>query len=203
MVPVAFVIPALLLSATAPVVDDAHAVRQYNAAVEEYVQLHRLALAGLPVEPPCRGAEQVEWRRAELAMAIRLARPHAREGTLFTPAVAPVIRRQLRDALRALDLTPADVHAAPSHGAIVPPAIEVNEFFPWEAGPPRWQALFWALPPLPEELEYRLVGPDLVLVDTGARLVVDVLRNAVEQVPWQHEHQVEPGRCPDRPTHGS
>lgn len=209
MVAAALVIPALVLSGTGQAIDDARAVREYAVAVEEYAQLHRIAVAGLPMEPPCRGAEQLDSRRTELAMAIRFARAGAHEGSLFTPAVAPVIRRRLHEALRALDMKPTDVLAAPSHAALLPAPIEINEFFPWEAGPPRWRALFWALPPLPEELEYRLVGPDLVLMDTGARLVVDVLRNAVEQVPWRHEHPArdegvsEPPRCQERPTHGS
>ena len=32
---------------------------------------------------------------------------------------------------------------------------------------------------LPQELQYRFVGRDLVLVDTHADLVLDILRNAV------------------------
>ena len=39
--------------------------------------------------------------------------------------------------------------------------------------------LLSVLPPLPAELEYRIVGPDLVLLDIDAQMVVDVLRNAV------------------------
>jgi hypothetical protein len=35
------------------------------------------------------------------------------------------------------------------------------------------------LPELPEELEYRFAGRDLVLIDIHAELVVDVLRRAL------------------------
>jgi hypothetical protein len=35
------------------------------------------------------------------------------------------------------------------------------------------------LPSLPEELEYRILGRDLVLLDVQARLVVDILRDAI------------------------
>ena len=35
--------------------------------------------------------------------------------------------------------------------------------------------LLSALPTLPEELEYRFVGRDLILLDTKARLVADVM----------------------------
>jgi hypothetical protein len=34
------------------------------------------------------------------------------------------------------------------------------------------------LPPLPECLHYRFVGRDLLLVDSVAQIIVDILRNA-------------------------
>jgi hypothetical protein len=39
--------------------------------------------------------------------------------------------------------------------------------------------MFMALPELPDELQYRFVGRDLVLIDLHANLVVDVLREAL------------------------
>jgi hypothetical protein len=36
-----------------------------------------------------------------------------------------------------------------------------------------------ALPPLPTELQYRIVGDSLVPVDVHASLTVDILRNAL------------------------
>ena len=42
-----------------------------------------------------------------------------------------------------------------------------------------WPALLHALPPLPRELEYRIVDADLVLIDLRADLVVDILENAM------------------------
>jgi hypothetical protein len=42
-----------------------------------------------------------------------------------------------------------------------------------------WPALLAVLPALPEELEYRFIGRDLVLVDVHADLIVDVLKDAL------------------------
>lgn len=36
-----------------------------------------------------------------------------------------------------------------------------------------------ALPPLPPELEYRMVGTDLILIDVHAGLIVDILPYAL------------------------
>jgi hypothetical protein len=38
-----------------------------------------------------------------------------------------------------------------------------------------------ALPPLPSELQYRMVGGDLVLIDVHASVVVDILTNVLNQ----------------------
>ena len=40
-----------------------------------------------------------------------------------------------------------------------------------------------ALPELPQELQYRFLGRDLLLVDIGANLIVDILPAAVEIAP--------------------
>ena len=42
-----------------------------------------------------------------------------------------------------------------------------------------WPALLHALPTLPEDLQYRIVDNDLVLVDLHASLVVDILEDAI------------------------
>ena len=61
-------------------------------------------------------------------------------------------------------------------------ALDVNAPLPWAPGSETWPELLWQLPPLPEEIEYRVVGPDLVLLDIRAGLVVDILENAVPAV---------------------
>jgi hypothetical protein len=66
---------------------------------------------------------------------------------------------------------------------------EVNAAYPLHFGAHPW-SVFRALPPLPEELEYRFVGRDLVLIDVTANLVVDVLRKVIggeeERLPFTH-----------------
>jgi hypothetical protein len=94
--------------------------------------------------------------------------------------------------VRELELTAGDVMPVMPESDIWSFRLDVNEFLPWEAGPPRWHVLFWSLPPLPHELEYRLLGTDLVLLDAGARLVVDVLRDAVREVPTLREEHIDP-----------
>jgi hypothetical protein len=176
------VIPALL----APVITfqprEEEALFRYRTAVNAYVQLHREAVAALPPGGLCGGPEQLELLQRDLASEIRFARPNPREGDIFTPDIATIFRARLTRALEDLGMEAADVLAPdPDEPPVRRLTQEVNGFFPWEAGPPRWRELFGALPSLPEELEYRLVGGDLVLLDVNARLVVDVLTDAFRE----------------------
>lgn len=180
MIATMILIPALLTTVITSQPRDEEALFQYRAAVNAYAQLHREAVAGLPIGGLCGGPEQLELTRQELASEIRRARSTPRQGAIFTRDIATIFRGRLARALADLEMEAADVLSpGPGERRVRRLTLEVNGFYPWEEGPPRWQELFWALPSLPEELEYRLVGGDLVLLDVNARLVVDILVDAV------------------------
>jgi hypothetical protein len=52
--------------------------------------------------------------------------------------------------------------------------------YDWRLGAWMWPALLQVLPPLPPDLQYRIVDDDLVLIDLRASLVVDILEDALE-----------------------
>ena len=55
----------------------------------------------------------------------------------------------------------------------------VNHRYDWRLGAWMWPALLRDLPPLPGDLEYRIVDDDLVLVDVRASFVVDILEDVL------------------------
>lgn len=57
--------------------------------------------------------------------------------------------------------------------------MNVNGTFPWAIGTAMVPSILEALPPLPPELQYRMVARDLVLIDVHASLVADILREAL------------------------
>jgi hypothetical protein len=63
------------------------------------------------------------------------------------------------------------------------PRLEVNDAFPWIAEHEMDPAVPVSLTPLSAELEYRFVHRDLVLLDVGANLIVDILENALPVTP--------------------
>ncbi len=128
--------------------------------------------------------DPAKLQRGENGLADRLhaARKHARPGEIFSDDVGRLFRHDIREALRAPGISRADILATNGWDASRIPArdIMVNARFPWNSGWDVPACILEVLPPTPEVLEYRLVGRDLLLIDVGADLVVDVLRRAVE-----------------------
>ena len=174
-------VPALALAAqrAAPADSDAEYVvmSRFLTAADAYVVLHHRLFEPLSEEFMCLPADAIAVLNA-LADVPLEARPVPREGDLFSPDVADLFRRQIAATLQAYEYNPADVLAEMDVEELVAPPVRVSEvlpkgiglMMPWLAG---------ALPVLPEELAYRLVGRDFVLIDVQSNLVVDVIRDVL------------------------
>ena len=158
---------------------DAEGLEEFKEEVADYVKLRRRLEAKLAPLPPKAPPERVHAYQAGLEKLLATKRARSEEGDLFVSEVRPLLRRLCREVLagpggRALRAEIYD--EAPKRTF----RIRVNTRYPSELPvstvPYR---LLSILPPLPAELEYRIVGPDLVLLDIDAQMVVDVLRNAV------------------------
>src|SRR5688572_7254429 len=71
--------------------------RTFLERVDAYVALHRQLEAPLPREVITGDPEELFAPRIALAAALRRARPHARHGELFSPAVARYFRGLVAD----------------------------------------------------------------------------------------------------------
>lgn len=156
---------------------DRDGVLQFAKATEDYALLHRQLERRLP--PIVVNANPETIRRAidEMAAAVRAARPDARQGDLFNPAIQAAIRQRIAKALGSHGFTPADVREAELAEGIDASSVtlRVNGTFPWALGTAMFPCVLEALPPLPPELQYRIVGRDLMLIDVHASLIVDIL----------------------------
>ncbi len=142
---------------------DATAITQFQRAVDEYAFQHRQIQRRLG-----EGADQ-----AAIAAAMRAARPSA-DGDFFTPIVGDAFRRRIANRLRR----PGCEVSGGVEGSEVP-RVGVAALG-WQVVP---SCLLAVLPRLPEELEYRVASVALILVDTHANLVVDVLHGALPASP--------------------
>lgn len=155
-------------------------LQQFHDAIDGYVALHRDVWRRVPPLEVSPDARRIRRATEALASGIRAARPSAREGDIFATDVCAVLRWRILRTLEDSGYDPAEVLAGMTDED-VPVGTEpqvVNERFSWV--PPSFMlpSLLAALPPLPDELEYRFVDRDLILLDVNANLVIDVLRNA-------------------------
>ena len=157
------------------------AVGAFTGATREYALLHRRLENTLPRLDVTANPETIQRGVDQLGAALRAARPDARPGDLFTDALAVELRIRIDDALVAHGFSPADVRAreaADGIDAAMAP-LKVNGRFPWRFASATFPCVLDALPPLPPELQYRIIGNTLVLVDVHADLIVDLLPYAL------------------------
>jgi hypothetical protein len=170
------------LEVTAPhAVEDA-VLDRFDTAVSAYASLHRRLERALPPEQMFDDPEDMYGAAEALRQALLDARPNVRQGNIFTAEVGSVIRQRLDASLAYHGYRSAEVLAAIRADRLPrTPDPAVNEEFPWGLGSTVWPSLLRALPPLPRELEYRFSNRDLVLLDTHANLVVDILDDALPE----------------------
>ena len=172
--------PTCQLDVLTPAALEERVLHGFDHGINQYVRLHRRLERSLPPEHLFDDSEDMSLITDALHAALVDARPHAREGSIFTPAVAYAFSARLERAIEGLGRTPAEVWIAMNRGYLSGvPEIQVNDRFPPIRYARVWPALLDALPALPDELEYRFVDRDLLLVDVHADLVVDILRDAL------------------------
>jgi hypothetical protein len=155
------------------------ALQAFNDRVTAYGVLHRRLEGPAPGPNAPTDSHTLALSRRYLAAAIKAARPNARQGDIFAPAVA--------DAFRAIIATALEGHGEDAlMQQLLEPDARAFTFHPHVYDPfPVWAShempalLLPRLPPLPEDVEYRLIDHDLVLWDRHADLIVDVLPDAV------------------------
>jgi hypothetical protein len=161
---------------------EAEAYRHFQHEIAEYMEARARAAATVPSVAAGEGGAAITARQRALAAAIRRARGRAKPGEIFDaeagPVIAGVVREELaRDAEERRKVQRENPRAetpnAPVRLAVdaeYDPAASVSTVPP---------GLLLRLPPLPKELEYRFVGPHLILYDVDANTVVDYLRSVV------------------------
>ena len=160
--------------------DDAAALKKFTTSVDGYLTLRRSIEKKLPAlknkeELP----EMIAAHQQALARKIREGRPNAKRGDIFSRDVREAFRHLIRNAFQ--DPGTAVAHSTVQQRKTVQSVpLQVNGVYPDAVAETTFpSALLQKLPQLPEELAYRIVGHDLVLVDSKANLVVDLFHEAL------------------------
>ena len=172
---------ALPLFAQAPdnVNRDSALIGDFTKRISAYDDLHKKARSEVKGLKPTSSPEEITHYEHRLAHEIGKLRNGARQGAIFTPDIEGEFRRLIAIAMqgnRGPRVEQSLRHAEP----VRLPALRVNSAYPegvpLQSTPPTVLA---NLPTLPPEVEYRVVGHDLLLRDIDANLIVDILRNAI------------------------
>lgn len=168
---------AVELQVAATASADAAAMKQFSDAVAVYIALREGLRNEVP--GPVKNSSSSELNQASdaLAAAIQRARKHADVGSIFTEAVAAVIKRRIAAMVRSEHLGSVLAGIDDDGPAEPPPQLHARLPVTQLARMPR--ALLNMLPPLPKALEYRIVGRYLVLRDVDASLIIDYIPAAV------------------------
>lgn len=157
---------------------DAEKLREFNDHVQKYIDLEQKLERPLPSVGKTDDPATVGAHRKALADAIRAARREARQGDVFGDTAElfrHIIRqdareRSVRDALAAMKEVPK---LSPRVNGDYP------ENLPLATVPP---LILARLQPLPDSLEYRFMGRDLILYDAKTNLIIDVVHEAVPTI---------------------
>jgi hypothetical protein len=160
---------------------DAAAMAEFKARVDAYAGLHEQLAKGAARPKETDDPAKITAAKEALAAKLQAARADAKHGDIFTPAIRPVFRRLLAPPLKGeagRDAKAILKDDAPAPGTV---PFKVNAKYPDSQPLPTVPANILAtLPPLPEPLEYRIVGQHLLLLDTDADLIVDYILNAIK-----------------------
>ena len=164
---------------TAPVNSDSSVLQAFETRVTEYFKLRQKLQSNMPATKTSNSAANIKGRQALLAAKIKSARADARQGDIFTPEASAIIRRLIATPLNSAD--GARIRASLANAEPVKNfRPRVNQEYPaglsLQSTPP---SLLIDLPRLPQDMEYRIVGHDLILRDAAANIIVDLMPQAI------------------------
>ena len=110
--------------------DDSRAIVSFQRAADEYAFLHRRIERQQPPLEIGSDAETLNRAIESMAAALRVARPDAREGDLFAPAVRALFRAKIGAALHRSGLSLADLELPMDETD--DPVLRVHGAMPWK-----------------------------------------------------------------------
>ncbi|MCA1616442.1 MAG: metallophosphoesterase [Acidobacteria bacterium] len=154
----------------------------FEGRVKHYSTLREGLEARLPKLPKDAAPEQITAHKAAFQELVRQARAEAKQGELFTPAVAELIRAAIREEFKGRER--AELRETVLEAETKGIAVRVNHTYPESKElvemPP---TLLLRLPQLTKHVRYRFVGSNLLLVDRENGLILDYMTNAVPGAP--------------------
>lgn len=156
---------------------DTQVIKNFQDLVNKYLDFRKNEVGSSP--RPTNSPDKIADTQQQLADKLQDKRKDANQGDIFKPDISEYFRRQIAATLatkHGKKIRASLNHAEPVHGL----TLHVNQVYPQgiplQSTPP---TLLLNLPSLPKELEYRIVGHNLVLYDSVPDVVVDFIPDAI------------------------
>ena len=179
-----FASEATLARSTSAATDAAHqaevnargaATKAFLDRIAQYVEFHNNVEKMVPPLKETPNPAEISAREVALGAALIKQRPDAKAGDFLIPQYQPYLVKIIKDdfAKRSLADRKALIVELPKGVA-----ISVNAVYPTTLPLATFPGkLLKALPELPKELEYRIVGRHLILRDATGNVIVDMMRD--------------------------
>lgn len=160
-----------------PVNPQGAATLEFHKRIQAYMKIHNEAERKVPNLRRTDDPADISSREKQLGEMIMTLRAGARPGEIFAREYQPYFIKIVQDDFRKR--TAADRKAL-MHELPKGVKVAINTVYPTTIPLITFPAtLLRALPDLPPELEYRIVGRHLLLRDVKANLIVDALYDVV------------------------
>ena len=151
-----------------------YVMADFTTRVSEYFELRSELEKMLPPRTVTADVSAIRRGIRALAREIRLARAGAKQGDIFTPTISLELRRVLLLEMNAntwaaiMDDNPGELSNHIDG--------DYPEGEPLSTVPPN---ILVVLPRLPEDIQYRFLGRNLILLDTRASVILDRIPYAI------------------------
>ena len=157
---------------------DRQTMTDFESQAKDYSRMREKLEEKLPKLPKDATADQIENHKMTFQKMVQQARVNAKQGEIFTPGAAQLIRTIIKKEFKGKDRAELRKTVLEAENKDVP--VKVNVAYPDSKEqtemPP---TLLLNLPQLPKQLRYRFVGTNLLLLDRENGLIVDYLTNAL------------------------
>ena len=154
---------------------------EFQKRVNAYASFSLKLAATLPKLPKEATPQQIDQDQRAFEKLVVQERRDAKPGDLFIPEMQTYVRTLLADVFEG-PLGAAERKAVHDEPHPVRPVINKRypDDVPLSTMPPR---LLANLPKLPDQLEYRFVHNDLILMDVHAHIILDFIADAMAPAP--------------------
>jgi len=176
---------------------DALVMADFQKRIDAYMAIHKDAAKGAPPQKETNDPAKIKAAQEALGAKIRATRATAKQGEILTPEIQNKFRRLMYPVVQG----PAAQGTSGSAKAVKadvkdelkenteerkeeggkPVVLKVNATYPPDtplpSTPPQ---VLKNLPRLPEQLEYRIIGKNLIIRDVDANIIVDFVPNAIQ-----------------------